>query len=346
MSRTGPKVAFYAQGLRTPSSRFRVQQLLPALRREGLVCQVYAANPSNQGETEHWSPPRSLRALFSYAGVLSRLSQQARARRHDVLVFQKPLLPFMTSLFERRLARIRPCVFDLDDALYVKKGGRKWIQGIAQACARVIAGNAHLAEQLGVPDRTLIIPTVVDSERYLPRPLPDRPFTIGWTGVASNLAEFDPLVPVLRRVLEETRGRLLLVCERFPRAWIKSLPVDTVRWTPQVEVEALADIHVGIMPLSDTPFNRGKCGFKLLQYMARGVPVVASPVGVNAEIVRPGTNGWLATRPDEWEDALIAMHRDADQAARMGRAGRSRVEAEYSVKAVSGRYVELFRSLA
>jgi glycosyltransferase involved in cell wall biosynthesis len=346
MKQTGPKVAFYAQGLRTPSSRFRVQQLLPALTAAGLECTVYAANPSNQGETRHWSPPASLRGVMRWGALLSRLSQLPRARRHDVLVFQKPLLPFKSALFERRLGCLKPCVFDLDDALYLKKGGRQWIQRNAQACTRVIAGNAHLAEQLGVPERTLIIPTVVDSERYSLRPLPERPFTIGWTGIAHNLSELEPLVPVLRRVLKETRGRLLLVSERFPAAWIKELPVDTVQWTPEVEVEALARLHVGIMPLVDTPFNRGKCGFKLLQYMARGVPVVASPVGVNAEIVRPGAEGFLATRPEDWESALLQLHRDTDAAARMGQSARARVVAEYSVQAVSGRYVELFRSLA
>ncbi|MEO8182777.1 MAG: glycosyltransferase family 4 protein [Deltaproteobacteria bacterium] len=342
-----PKIAFYTQGFRTPSSRFRVEQLLPGLRDRGLDCSVYAANPSNQGETRHWStPPGPLRVVLRLAGVPRRLCQLPWALRHDVIVFQKPLLPFPSARLERSIARKRPCVFDLDDALYLKTNGRRWIRDIIEVCERIIVGNQHLADQLGAPERTVVVPTVVDTLRYQPRPPPQGRFTIGWSGSAHNLRELEPLVPVLESVLRHTKGRLLLVAERFDASWLQRLHAETVQWSPRAEVEALGRMHVGIMPLADTEFNRGKCAFKLIQYMARGIPVVASPVGANRDVVRPGTDGFLASAPSEWADALHSVYSDPDAALSMGRQGRERVESEYSVSAVIGRYVELFRSLS
>src|SRR5688572_11645604 len=227
-------VAFYTQGLRTPSSRFRVEQLLPALRERGVGCTVYAASPSNQGETRGWSPrPGNLRKLLRVAAVPARICQLPWALRHELVVFQKPLLPFPSARLERVLGSRRPCVFDLDDALYLKAHGRRWIAEIVAACSYTIAGSQHLAEQIGVPERTLVIPTVVDTARYTPRPPPRGPFTIGWTGIAHNLQELEPLVPVLERVLKQTAGRLLLVAERFPATWLRRLPVETVPWSPE-----------------------------------------------------------------------------------------------------------------
>lgn len=346
-SAVSPSVAFFTQGLRTPSSRFRVEQLLPALQERGLRCAVYAANPSNQGETRHWSPPPgSLRKMLRVAAVPVRVCQLPRALQHDVVVFQKPLLPFPSARLERAVARRRPCVFDLDDALYLKPGGRRWIAEIVDACAYTIAGSQHLAEQIAAPERTLVVPTVVDTARYAQRPPPSGQFTIGWTGIAHNLQELEPLVPVLQSVLRRTGGRLLLVAERFPAPWLRSLPVEAVAWSPEAELAALDRVHVGLMPLANTEFNQGKCAFKLIQYMARGIPVVASPIGANREVVRHGVHGFLATTPAEWSEALQALHADPDAALAMGLEARRRIEAEYSVQAVIGRYVQLFRRLS
>ena len=347
VARRGPSVGFYTQGLRTPSSRFRVEQLLPGLRERGLGCTVYAANPSNQGETRHWSPPQGLvRAALRLSAVPRRVCQMPWALRHDVVVFQKPLLPFPSARLERAVARKRPCVFDLDDALYLKTNGRGWIRDIVESCELIIVGNQHLAEWIDVPERTVIIPTVVDTWRYRPRPPVPGPFTIGWSGSSHNLRELEPLVPVLEQVLRHTGGRLLLVAERFPAAWLRALPVDTVQWSPEAEIEALGRMHVGLMPLADTEFNRGKCAFKLIQYMARGVPVVASPVGANRDVVRHGTDGFLASTSAQWRDGLHGVYEDPDAAQSMGQAARQRVEATYSVGAVIERYVELFSSLS
>jgi glycosyltransferase involved in cell wall biosynthesis len=328
------RAVFFIQGRRTPSSRFRVLQLLPALARLGIAATVKAPNPSVQGELDGYGVHGAWRELVRPLSIVSRAWQLPSVHEHDVAVVQKPLINYPGTLFEEYVARVRPAVFDLDDAVFHRLGGleRRKTRRIAALCRHIVVGNQYLADFIDAPEKTTIIPTVVDVERYTPRPEPPGPLTLGWTGVASNLRELKPLVPVLAQVCKETGGRLRIVAEHFDASFLRALPVEFVPWSPENEVTALADVHIGLMPLGDSPYNRGKCGFKLLQYLARGIPVVASPVGANRQIVQPGHNGLLAEGPDEWRDALMTLAGDADLRAAMGRAGRQLVEQRYSIE--------------
>lgn len=345
-----PSVGFFTQGTRTPSARFRVHQFLPHFARVGLPHALYAANPSNQGELSGFAPPPGLRReLLRLAAVPARLAQLGRhARAHDIVFVQKPLIFFPTSAPERWAAARRPVVFDVDDSVHLKHGrfGRERIRRVVASASHIIAGNEHLAEVMGAPDKTTIIPTVVDAERYTPRPTPTGRFTIGWTGISHNLRELEPFAEMLARVLRETDAQLLLVAERFDTPWLKRLPAErlvTVKWSPASETSALAQVHVGLMPLAKTDFNLGKCGFKLIQYMARGIPGIATPWGANTSIVRHGVDGYLADTVDAWEDALMTLGRDPALRERLGRAARERFESNYSIAAVLPRFLEVFR---
>jgi glycosyltransferase involved in cell wall biosynthesis len=331
------RVVFFIQGRRTPSSRFRVLQLLPALERLGIAATIEAPNPSVQGELDGRPVHGLWRELVRPLSIVSRFCQLPSVYQHDVAVVQKPLLNYPTTRFEAYVAQARPTVFDLDDAVFHRWAGleRYKTRRIAGLCRRIVVGNRYIAEHLDLPDKTVIIPTVVDVERYTPRPDPPGPLTLGWTGVASNLRELEPLAPTLGSVCRETGARLRIVAERCDATFLRRLPVDFVRWSPENEVTALAGVHIGLMPLRDSGFNRGKCGFKLLQYQARGIPVVASPVGTNRDIVAPGRNGFLAGTPAQWRDALMTLARDPDTRATMGRAGRLQVERVYSVAAAA-----------
>ena len=164
--------------------------------------------------------------------------------------------------------------------------------------------------------------------------------------MASNLRELEPLAGALADVCRATGARLRIVAEHCRPSFLRALPVEFVPWSPANEVSALAGVHVGLMPLRDTPFNRGKCGFKLLQYQARAIPVVASPVGANREIVEDGRSGLFANRPSEWRDALITLLRDAGARVAMGHAGRVRVERDYSIAVAAPRLAEVIRGVA
>jgi glycosyltransferase involved in cell wall biosynthesis len=344
----GLKVIFFIQGRRTPSSRFRVLQLLPALERLGIRATVEAPNPSVQGELDGRAVHGAWRELVRPLSILSRARQLPSVRHHDVAVLQKPMVNYPMTLFEEYVARVRPAVFDLDDAVFHRWCGLESLKTrrIAQLCRHLVVGNRYLADFLDAPGKTTIIPTVVDVDRYTPRPEPAGPLTLGWTGVASNLRELEPLAKTLAQVCEETGGRIRIVAERCHAGFLRSLPIEFIPWSPENEVTALAGVHIGLMPLLDSPFNRGKCGFKLLQYQARGIPVVASPVGANREIVEPGLNGLWADSPAQWREALMALARDPDARAAMGRAGRSQVERDYSIEAAAPRLAQVLADAA
>lgn len=343
------RIGFYTQGVKVASSRFRAGQLLPGLAAHGIQGTLIPARPSVQGDVDLPWVHGWRRELFRPFSIASRLSQLHLATRFDLLFLQRPMLKYPTTLPEEIVTRLRPSIFDMDDAIFHNYLGLEgWrIRRILNLVRHVIVGNRYLAEFVGDPARTTIIPTVVDTHRFVPRTDPgDIPFTIGWTGGANNLIELEPIVPALREVLQETGGRLLIVCDHLQGSFLRGLPVDFVRWNPDVEVGALAGMHVGLMPLRDTPYNRGKCGFKAIQYMARAIPVVASPVGVNAEVVRHGEDGFLPASLDDWREALRTLARDPTLRARMGASGRGRAQAEYSLDAVVPRYVDLFRRIA
>lgn len=345
--RPSPRVLFFVQGRKVPSSRFRVGQFLPHFRQAGVACTLRAPYPSLQGDVECRLLHGWRRQLTRPLGALSRLTQLNELRAHDLIYIQRPLLSQYTTALEEIVCRRRPSVFDIDDAIFHNFFGmeRFKIQRIVKLCRHLVAGNSYLAEFFGVPEKTTIIPTVVDSDRFVLRPEPEGQFTIAWTGLSSNLKELTTMLPALKRALKETRGRFVVVADRPDPQLLSDLPVDFVPWSPETEVGALSSAHVGIMPLRDTPYNRGKCGFKLIQYMARGIAVVAAPVGANREIVRHGHDGLLAHTPDEWTEALITLARDPASRIRMGALGRRRVEENYSVKAVLPRFLELFQRL-
>ncbi|MCX5741110.1 MAG: glycosyltransferase family 4 protein [Proteobacteria bacterium] len=341
------RVAFVTQGTRVPASRFRVDQIVPALAAH-VDCTVFPATPSVYGDVASGRLHGSWRKLAQPLSIVGRARQLRAIAAHDVAWIQRPMVQYPFAAFERHLARARPTVFDFDDAIFHGAwglDGRK-VRRIIEAVGHVVVGNRYLAAYVDDPARTTIIPTVVDEHRYTPRPDPDGPFTIVWTGLASNLRELAPYAGALRRVLAETGGRLVVISDRLDAPFLAGLPVEHIPWSPEVEAAALGAGHVGVMPIADTTYNRDKCGFKLIQYMARAIPVVASPVGANADIVRHGVDGFHAVSADDWTDALLALARDRELRRRMGQAARARVEASYSVTAVVPQYLEVLARVA
>ncbi|NVB81247.1 MAG: glycosyltransferase family 4 protein [Kofleriaceae bacterium] len=338
-------VAFFTQGVKVPAARFRVEALVPALS-EHVECTVLPAQPSVYGDTG--SLRGGWRAFAKPMSVVDRFRQLGAVERADVVWLQRPMTEYYWTSLERHVAKKKPMVFDFDDAIFHNRWGleARKIKKIIAASRRVVAGNSYLAEFAAAPDKTVIIPTVVDEKRYTPRVDPEGPFTIAWTGMSHNLKELAPYVGALRRVLAETNGRLLIAAEALDAPFLAGLPIEFVKWSPETEVTVLAAGHVGVMPLADTPYNRGKCAFKLIQYMARAIPVVASPVGANNDVVREGVDGLFAVTDEDWADRLLTLARDRELRIRMGTAGRRRVEEAYSVSAVVPRYLDVLRSVS
>jgi glycosyltransferase involved in cell wall biosynthesis len=210
----------------------------------------------------------------------------------------------------------------------------------------VLCGNLELARRLP-HDRYEIVPTPIDTERFRPGAVEDGSgaLALGWVGHSDNLPYLESLAGAFRELTRRHPGlRLIVVADRAPR--IDGVEVEFRRWSLESELTCFAGITVGLMPLADTPWTRGKCAFKAIQYMALGIPAVASPVGMNREVIRNGECGFLPEGEEQWVDVLDRLLGNRALAATIGEAGRVRVEEEYSLRAVSGRVVEAMRGLA
>lgn len=341
-----------------PASRFRVMQYLPLFAAAGWQVEHRPNRPSRYRRPRLW--PRLVRSLDRRIAVgLRRWNRihDIRAAADCDVVFQNRDLQEGRLAWERRLFAANPrVVFDFDDAIYLGDEKREHIGWICRHAAWVTPGNETLAAfAREYTDRVTVIPSTVPVERYelhaacvdptvAPR---SRPVRIGWLG--SDLSIRETLFPrweLLGR-LQEALGFDFVICSR-PRP---TVPPGTLRWrfvewSPAVETQIARHLDVGIMPLEDDAFQRGKCGMKALQYMAAGLPVVASPVGVNATIIIPGETGFLAATDADWHMAFATLAADAALRRSMGRAGRARCERSYATHVWADRLLEIFDRVA
>lgn len=332
------------------SSRVRYLQYLDEFEAQGWTVAVSPLFSNAYLEALYGGHGRWRETVWGY---LHRLHTLVRVRQFDVLIIEKELFSFLPALFEGLLARLGvPYVVDYDDALFHRYDlhsravvrcllGRK-IDAVMRNAAVVVAGNEYLADRARAAGarRIEIIPTVVDTKHYQPAALrSDGPPVVGWIGTPKTSHYLEPLLPVFERLHGEIPVRFVAVGAR--KIDFAGTPVEAWPWSEETEVSSIQRFDIGIMPLHDSPWERGKCGYKLIQYMACGLPVVASPVGVNKEIVTEGQNGYLADTLDKWRKKLvILLHMSPNIRAEIGKAGRERVEAWYSLQSQAPRLLK------
>lgn len=337
------------------SSRLRLFQFLPFLQAQGFETRMMPFFEDTYLERLYSGRSTLGPSLNAYARQIRALPGLAD---QDLIWVEKEALPWLPWAFERRLLpRHVPIVSDYDDAVFHRYDlhrlrvvrrvlGRKIDRVMAQS-ARVLAGNAYLAEraQGAGAGKVDIVPTVVDVTHYRlapPHAAPRAP-RIGWIGTPSTWQEFlVPLLPMLHDVARRGGARLLVVGAGQDGPDL----TDHRPWREETEVTRIQEMDIGIMPLTDTPWAQGKCGYKLIQYMACGLPVIASPVGVNREIVTHGVNGYLADTEQEWRQALTRLLGDPDLRRAMGAAGRKTVEDRYSLQIWGPRVADMLGATA
>lgn len=330
-----PRTAlFWSYHLESPSFRHRLAPVAAELERRGWRCELVEL-----------SGGRYLRRLTERAEELAAA---------DLLVLAKVKLAFGE---ERLLARLANRIaFDLDDAMYLRQrkrlGAPPEVSCIRLArfsrtlgiCHLVTAGNqrlAHVAGRFG--PRVEIVPTSVEIGEAPPSP-PRDGRTLVWIGLDRNLVYLDLVRPALARLARRLPDlRLRIVCDTWPD-W-DDVPVERVEWSTEIEAEALATADVGLMPLTDDPWTRGKCSFKLLQYMAAGLPSVASPVGTNRDVVLHGHTGFQARTEDDWYDSLRRLLDSPELRTSMGRAGFAHARRHYARRPVVRRHADLYEQL-
>jgi glycosyltransferase involved in cell wall biosynthesis len=274
------------------------------------------------------------------------------ACRYDVLWIEKEVFPFLPGVFEALPWALRvPYVVDLDDAtfhtydqhrsVFVRLTLGRKLDPLLRHAHAITVGNSYLGEYVrehGAP-RVEAIPTAVDVARYAVQPEPEQgEFRIGWIGTPITTKYLKIVADPLRHMATRRNIRLVTIgASELPDLGV---PIEQHAWTADSEAELLSSVHVGIMPLPDEPWERGKSGYKLVQYMAAGRAVVASPVGANREIVSRGV-GYLANDASVWVSALCALCDDREARHRMGLAGRLLAEANYSTAVIGPRIREL-----
>lgn len=335
------RVTAFTGGRNVPSARFRVRQYIETLRLHGVDVAERFTRFGRYPPVRRWPRP-----LWAVGSMVSRVPGLAASRASDVTLLQRELLSTFVTL--EPLTK-RPRVLDVDDAIWLHRGGR-CARRLAAMSERVVCGNDYLAEHFGQWNAHVeILPTAVDTDVFTPgAPGPTHPMRVGWVGQSANLAHLDLCAPALEAVLRRHPGaELWVVCDRPPTSTsLRRVPLRFVPWSPEVEREVLQSLTVGIMPLHDSPWTRGKCSFKMLLYMSCGVPVVVSPVGMNSDVLSRGDVGFGATSVADWEDALETLLTDRTAAAEMGRKGRRVVEEEFSVRALSPRLARILKSAA
>ena len=337
------------------SSRLRTMQYVPALQSAGI-----------DAEVSHLLDDRYVRDLYAGTVSIPRVARSYARRlwrvrsmdRFDAVWLEKEVWPWLPDWLELPLlGRSTKLIVDYDDAVFHRydehrsplvRGllGRK-IDAVMRRADLVTTGNEYLAARARTVGARRVewLPTVVNLQRY-PATAPvreDSAVVVGWIGSPSTANYLRDIASALAPL--QAAGLIRCVAIGARPDQVAGTPFQALEWREDTEVAQLQRFDIGIMPLPDEPWERGKCGYKLIQYMACGLPVVASPVGVNTDIVEPGANGFLASSPEQWVEAIRALVLDIGLRRRMGDEGRRRVEQTYCVQAQAGRLVGMLNSV-
>jgi len=338
-----------------PSQRFRYEQYLSYLEQNGVRCD----------EQSFWSmdawrvlykPGHTLDKLTGFAsGWLRRFAVLFSLNRYDVVFIQREAAPVGPPVVEWLIAKVwrKKIIYDFDDAIWLPNASGvnkfaarlKWHGKVGTICKlswKVSCGNDFLAAYARrFNTNVTVIPTTVDTQYHLQMESVgtfDKP-VIGWTGSASTNQYLQMLDDVLFELRKRCDFEFLVISNQPPDM---KFPHRFVKWSREREIEDLSEMSIGVMPLPDNEWSKGKCGFKLIQYLSIGIPAVASPVGVNNEIVINGETGLIAATKEEWVAALEQLVTDGSLRKRLCDNGRNHVERNYSVNSQKKRYLDLF----
>ena len=329
----------------SPGQRYRVEAFLPALRQRGISVRYDWVLDRDDLRVFYGHEPAIRKAAVAVSALSRRARSLVRAGDVDVWLVQREAF-FLGNHWGEWLASLRaPVIYDFDDAVWIRamsaaNSRYAWLKNVEKiprvvALAHtVLAGNAYLAAWAGAYSKHVtVVPTCVDTDVFAPvrPPRADGAVVIGWSGSPSTIEHLRPLLPVLERLAARVGNRVAFRVMGDPTFRHEPLGLQGEAWTPAAELSLLRGMDIGLMPLPDDQWTRGKCGLKGLVSMAMGAASVMSPVGVNTEIVTPGEDGFLPQSDDEWLDVLERLVDDHELRARLGAAGRRTVVDRYSV---------------
>ena len=353
-------LASKAEGM-APSQRFRFEQWQPHLSRDhGVELDLVPFESRALSETLYQPGKIPRKAWLTLRDFVRRAGSVRTARHYDAVLVHREASLLGPAIYERLIARTNtPMIFDFDDSVWSGAqeqnngifsrlhffGKTKTICRIADA---ITPGNEFLADYARqYNDRVFVTPTSIELGDYpeIEEPEPTDRFIVCWTGSTSTLAHFERARAPLERLATIIPLTVKVICNVPPAEPIAGAKFHFVKWSKNDEAKEIGACHAGIMPLPDNEATRGKCGLKALQFMATGRATVASPVGMNRELIQHGENGLLASTDDEFVDALLSLSRSPERRHMIGRAGRRTIEQGYSASAVAARFAGIVRSL-
>jgi len=342
-------------GVSGASSRLRMFQYLPFLSEHGVHSDVFPLFDDVYLRGFYSSGRR--RWVDVVRSYVSRFFHIYGRDRYDVIWIEKELFPWVPYAIEKMLLGVgAPYILDYDDAIFhnydlnrnslLRKIYGKKIDRLMQAAAGVVVGNAYLMQRAASAGAfSVLIPTVVDMERYsLEATFENEVFRIGWIGTPATEKYLFAIRDLLMDFCRKRNAEVVLIGAR--KDSFASDEIKVRDWSEDREIEDICQFDVGIMPLADTPWERGKCAYKLIQYMACGVPVIASPVGANRQVVVHGLNGFLAGTEEEWLDALDSLYCSRELRLKMGKAGKEEVRREYSLEQYAPRLLSFLQQVS
>lgn len=332
-----------------------MEQYIPYLEAKGVQVVLFPFYSVKSYDILYWKGHTVQKALFILIDFLRRFLLLFRLRHYDKILVQRGIAPLGPAVFEFMIAKLlrKPIIYDFDDAIWMPSeqgtsrainrikcyGKVKWICRWAES---VVTGNDYLAKYARSYNRNVtVVPTVVDTHRFKPPehkvpPKRSQRITIGWTGSHTTAKYVKEILPALEQLSKKIDYTFLFISNQPPNYYIPNLKY--IPWNSDTEVDDLSTIDIGIMPLVDSQWAKGKCGFKAIQYMALCKPTVVSPVGVNAEIVRHGLDGIHCRSIQDWVKALYLLSNDNHKRVQMGLAARQRIDKVYSVEAQLNRF--------
>jgi glycosyltransferase involved in cell wall biosynthesis len=326
------KILFLVQGLDVAASRYRVLQYLPYLKEHGVQATV----------------------LPFQKGFFKKLKLFKSAGKYDILFIQRKRFPVLWLKYIRKNAR--KIVYDFDDSVMYRNSKAanpesntrvKMFKNMVNASDHVIAGNQFLKDNTTpYTNNVTTIPSPIDMTLYPLKKYSEKNdnITLGWIGATGSIHYLEKMKPVFEALGKKYEDlRLKIICDTFFDC--DNITVEKKLWCEQEEVADIQSLDIGLMPLMDDPWSHGKCGLKILQCLAVGVPVVCSPAGINKEIVEDGVHGFWANTQEEWIEKLEILINDHDLRKRMGMEGRKRVIEHYSLKANAPRLLKIFQRL-
>ena len=338
--RAGTVLILSRYGQLGASSRIRAFDYMPFLRKRGVKVEVQSLLSDEYLKRKYRGEDTKILTIAS--AYWTRMKFLMMADKEAVIWLEKELWPYVPFAIERMFLSGRKVVIDIDDAIFhnyeqhrsavARHFLKRKLDSLFKSATLVTAGSGYLARRAieAGAARVELVPTVVDVNKYQNHQWStEQGFTVGWIGSPATRELLNPVLGVLQQVLAGRNDRFVTVGSGFGRVLFERH--EEWAWGRETEAQQVAEFDVGIMPLPDRAFERGKCGYKLIQYMACGIPVVAAPVGANTDIVRHGENGLLAETNDEWRAALSLLKRDPELRQKMGEAGRRLVERMYSL---------------